>query len=117
MHLMSYASAHIKRVVRSTISAETYQVKLTVEANDLVRAAFLDVKGLLNCRDWGASAALQVRSVWYTACRSAYTALTKAPLAKPIDKRLGIELAEEVAVVATRQGHYSGSKASRSDAG
>ena len=93
MHLISSASAHIKRVVRSTLAAETYQLQLTVESVDLIRAALVDIRGLLNRRDWEMSAASQIRAAWYTDCGSSYTTLSKPTLTRPSDKRLGIEIA------------------------
>ena len=94
MHLIYFASAHIPRVVRSIIAAETYQLQFTVESLDLVRAAIIDIKGKLNHRNWEMSAASQMQAVWYIDCRSSYAALTKPTLVKPADKRLGIEIVE-----------------------
>ena len=65
MNLISFASARIPRVVRSTIAAETYQLQFTVESLDLVRAAIIDIKGKLNHRNWEMSAASQMQGLVY----------------------------------------------------
>ena len=90
--LVSFASNALKRVVRSTIQAEAYQLQQTVEEADIIRAALVDARGSLDRHDWETSAAIQVRSVWFTDCKSVQTALSK-PIVRTVDKRLGIELA------------------------
>ena len=91
-HLVSFGSATIRRVCRSTIQAETYQLQTVVEYADLIRAAIADCHGLLDRNDWEDSAASIIPAVWFTDCRSAHDAL-KRTLQKGVDKRLGIELA------------------------
>ena len=90
--LLSFGSNALKRVVRSTIQAEAYNLQQVVEEADILRAALVDTWGLLNRHDWEASAATHLKSVWFTDCKSVETALSK-PIVRSIDKRLGIELA------------------------
>ena len=59
---------------------------------DLIRAAIADMHGRLDYDKWETSAAAFMKSVWFTDCKSCYDTLQK-PIAKTIDKRLGIELA------------------------
>ena len=92
VHLISFGSTVQKRVVNSTIKAETYQITDVVEAADLIRATVADLHGQLDHDDWERTAAAWTHSVWFTDCRSAYDTLQK-PIAKSVDKRLGIELA------------------------
>ena len=93
VHLISFGSAHLKRVCRSTMQSETYQLQLTVESLDLVRAALVDARGLLDKKSWEESAASYIRAAWFTDCKSAHAALTKTTMSKTADKRLGIEVA------------------------
>ena len=90
--LIAFGSSVLKRVVRSTIQAEAYNLQQVVEEADLIRAAVVDSWGLLDRRNWEESAASHMKSVWFTDCNSVKTALSK-PIVKTIDKRLGIELA------------------------
>jgi len=90
--LVSFGSNIIKRVVRSTIQAESYNMQAVVEEADLVRAAVVDCHGLLDRKAWETSASDNMRSVWITDCQSLKSALAR-PVVKTIDKRLGIELA------------------------
>ena len=53
MHVLSFGSTVVRRVCRSTVQAEAYILDLCVEEADLMRAAILDLRGLLNRRDWG----------------------------------------------------------------
>ena len=92
LHLVSFGSTVQKRVVNSTIKAETYQLTDVVEAADLIRATLADLHGQLDHSDWERSASAWTTSVWFTDCRSCYDTLQK-PVAKTVDKRLGIELA------------------------
>ena len=61
--LISFSSNAIKRVVRSTIQAEAYNLQLTIEEADLIRAAVTDARGQLDRRDWEVSAATHMQSV------------------------------------------------------
>ena len=55
-HLVSFSSNVVRRVCRSTIQAESYQLQLSVEHADLIRASIVDAMGLLNRREWEESA-------------------------------------------------------------
>ena len=92
VHLVSFASTVQKRVVSSTMKAESYQLTDVVEAADLIRAAIADAHGQLDRDNWESSAASWCKSLWLTDCKSCHDSLQK-PVAKGIDKRLGIELA------------------------
>ena len=92
VHLVSFSSTAQKRVVSSTMKAESYQLQDVVEAADLIRAAIADAHGALDHKDWEQSAASWCKSLWLTDCKSCRDSLHK-PVAKGIDKRLGIELA------------------------
>ena len=75
------------------MQAETYEMSLGVEAGDLLRASFVDMKGLLVPKDWERTAAQNMVSVWITDCASTQQALIKQVMGAITDKRLGIELA------------------------
>ena len=92
VHCVSFSSTIQKRVVSSTMKAESYQLTEVVEAADLIRAAIADAHGQLDHRNWEGSAASWCKSQWLTDCKSCADSLHK-PVAKGIDKRLGIELA------------------------
>jgi hypothetical protein len=93
VHLIGFGSSILKRVVNSTIKAETYQLTDVVEAADLVRAAVADCHGAIsNPSRWESEAAAWTTSVWFTDCKSCYDTLQR-PIAKSVDKRLGMELA------------------------
>ena len=92
VHLVSYASSVQKRVVNSTIKAETYQLTDVVETADMVRATVADAHVPLDPSEWETQAAAWMTSLWLTDCRSCYDTLQK-PVAKTVNKRLGIELA------------------------
>ena len=92
VHLVSFSSTIQKRVVSSTMKAESYQLTEVVEAADLIRAAIADAHGQLDHKDWESSAASWCKSQWLTDCKSCADSLHK-PVARGIDKRLGIELA------------------------
>ena len=92
VHFVSFSSTIQKRVVSSTMKAESYQLTEVVEAADLIRAALCDVHGRLDEKDWESSAASWCKCLWLTDCKSAEATL-HTPVTKGIDKRLGIELA------------------------
>ena len=52
VHALSFSSTVLKRVVNSTIKAETYQLSDVVEAGDLLRAAIADAHYLLEPKTW-----------------------------------------------------------------
>ena len=92
VHVVSYGSTVLKRVVNSTIKAETYALTDAQEVGDLIRAAIADMHGQLDPKSWETQSAAFIKHVWFTDCRSVYDTLQK-PVAKTVDKRLGIELA------------------------
>ena len=92
LHFVSFASSVQKRVVNSTIKAETYQLTDVVESADLIRAAMADAHGAVDEHHWETTSAAWTTSLWFTDCRSCYDTLQK-PIAKTVNKRLGIELA------------------------
>jgi hypothetical protein len=93
LHVLSFTSKILKRVVRSTFQAEAYSLQAGVEEGDRMRAAFVSAKGLLS-KDWEASAAANMRQIWYTDCKSLEATLVKEAIGtKYEDKRLNIELA------------------------
>ena len=92
VHVISFASTIQPRVVNSAIKAETYQLSHVVEGADLLRAAIADLHGALDHCSWETSAAGFIRCKWFTDCKSGYDTLQK-PIAKSVDKRLGMELA------------------------
>ena len=92
VHLVSFSSTTLKRVVSSTMKAESYQLTEVVEAADLMRATLADCHGCLDHNDWEASASQWCVNQWSTDCRSCSDTLEK-PVNKGVDKRLGIELA------------------------
>jgi hypothetical protein len=93
VHLISFGSTVIKRVVSSTIKAETYQLSDVVESADVLRVALADAHGAITNPDkWESESAAWMPLVWFTDCRSCYDTLQK-PVSKSVDKRLGMELA------------------------
>ncbi len=70
-HLVAHSSTTLRRVVRATVQAETYQLQLNVEAGDIIRAALADMFGKLNRKQWESSAAAFCQHVWFTDCWSA----------------------------------------------
>ena len=92
-HVLNDSSTKIKRVCRSTMQAETYQLQLSVEHGDTIRACIADLNGKLDHKAWEATAAQHKHSVWLTDCKSCSSALEKKVQGKTTDKRLGIEVA------------------------
>jgi len=92
VHLLSFGSVIQPRVANSTIKAESYQLSTVVESAHIIRAAIADCHGRLDHQNWETSASAFMQCVWFTDCKSCYDTLQK-PVAKSVDKRLGIELA------------------------
>ena len=93
LHILSFGSSIVRRVCRSTVQAEAYNLDLCVEENDLLRAALVDLRGLLDHKNWEVSAASKMHAVWFTDCKFLRDALCRTVLASIADKRLGITLA------------------------
>ena len=92
VHVVSFGSSLLKRVVNSTMKAETYQMTEVQDSADTMRAAFADCHIELKQATWEKQASEFMKSVWFTDCRSLYDSLQK-PVAKSVEKRLGIDLA------------------------
>ena len=76
-HLIACASNTLKRVCRSTLPAETYQMELGVEAADQLRVAIADMFGPLLRKQWEIEATSAVQLVWVTDCDSCRSALVR----------------------------------------
>jgi hypothetical protein len=92
-HAIGYGSTVIRRVCRATVQSEGYNLESAVEEGDLLRAAIIDARGLLDHADWENSAAASMTMDWFTDCKSVRDALSKPTLSKITDKRLGITFA------------------------
>ena len=92
-HLTACTSNTLKRVCRSTLTAETYQMELGVEAADQLRAAIADMFEPLSRKQWEIEATSAIQLVWVTNCESSRSALVRPTMGKPTVKRLGITIA------------------------
>ena len=111
LHVIGYASNSLQRVVSSTMQAETYQLQLGVEAGDVLRAAFVDLMGKLDHKQWERTAAEHMQMCWLTDCKSAESALIRPVLGKHSSKRLGMELASLRQCLWRRRGEAIGDAA------
>jgi len=89
-HPLSFGSGVVRRVCRSTVQAEAYNLDLCVEEADLIRAAIADIYGKLDTAKWEDSAAEDRHLCWITDCKRVQDALCRPVLSKITDKRLGI---------------------------
>ena len=92
-HTLGFGSGVVRRVCRSTVQAEAYNLDLCIEEADPIRAALADMHGQLDTRRWEDSAADSRHMCWITDCKSVRDALCRPVLSKVSDKRLGITLA------------------------
>ena len=92
-HLIACTSNTLKRVCRSTLTAETYQMELGVEAADQLRVAIADMFEPLSRKQWEIEATSAIQLVWMTDCDSSRSALVRPTMGEPTDKRLGITIA------------------------
>ena len=91
-HAWSWKSTMIARVCRSTFHAETKaNVKRTEEAQRL-RAAYADVRGLLDRKNWEETANNAMKHLWLTDCESVSSFLNNPAPNGVDDKRLLIDL-------------------------
>ena len=90
VHPVACSSVVQKRVVNSTMQAETYQLVDVVDASDLLRAGLADLHGTLDPLDWEVSAPAWCQSVWCTDCKSCHDTLQKL-ISKSVNNWLGIE--------------------------
>ena len=65
-HLIACTSNTLKRVCRSTLTAETYQTELGVEAVDQLRATLADTFEPLPRKQWEIEATSAIQLVWVT---------------------------------------------------
>ena len=72
--------------------AETFAMIRGTEAGCRIRAAIVDMKGLLNLRKWEESASHHMGHVWMTDCDSLYEHLMAPRLNAIENKRLAIDL-------------------------
>lgn len=75
------------------LAVETYALQASVEESMRARAAVPDMQGKLNLRNWEASSASSLRTVWLVDCQSLPDHLTNPTFSMCSDKRLSIELA------------------------
>ena len=92
IHPLGWSSTHIHRICRSTLMAETFALNKAIEAGTRLRAAIVDMKGLLDIRNWEESAALAMGHCWMTDCESLYEHLMSQRLNTIENKRLAIDL-------------------------
>ncbi len=92
IHPISWSSTHIKRVCRATLMAETFAMIKGTEAGTRLRAAIVDMKGLLDMKNWEETAARAMGHVWMTDCESLYQHLMSQRLNSVENKRLAIDL-------------------------
>ena len=107
-HLIACTSNTLKRVCRSTLTAETYQMELGVEAADQLRAAIADMFGPSSRKQWEIEATSAIQLVWVTDCDSSRSALASPTMGKPTDKRLGITIASLRQAIWRRRGEVIG---------
>ena len=65
-HLIACTSNTLKRVCRSTLTAEIYQMELGVEAADQLRATIADMFKPLSRKQWEIQATSAIQLVWVT---------------------------------------------------
>ena len=107
-HLITCTSNTLKRVCRSTLTAETYQMELGVEAADQLRATIVDMFVPLSRKQWEIEATSAIQLVWVTDCDSSRSALVRPTMGKPSDKRLGITIASLRQAIWRRRGEAIG---------
>ena len=107
-HLTACTSNPLKRVCRSTLTAETYQMELGVDAADQLRAAIADIFEPLPRKQWVIEATSAIQLVWVTDCDSSRSALVRPTMGKPTDKRLGITIASLRQAIWRRRGEAIG---------
>ena len=72
--------------------AETFSLGDAVDRGARIRAAIVDMKGLLDTRNWEASASLNMGHLWLTDCDSLYEHLASPKTNTIQNKRLAIDL-------------------------
>ena len=107
-HLIACTSNTLKRVCRSTLTAETYQMEFGVEAADQLRATIVDMFVPLSRKQWGIEATSAIQLVWVTDCDSTRSALVRPTMGKPLDKRPGIMIVSLRQSIWRRRGEANG---------
>ena len=74
-HVLGYICSILRRVCRSAIHAETYNIQYAVESGDIIRSGIPDMHGKLDHRNWEDTAAPFMHTVWLAACESARAAV------------------------------------------
>ena len=99
---------HAETSLRSTLTAETYQMELGVEAADQLRATIVDMFAPLSRKQWEIEATSAIQLVWVMDCDSSRSALVRPTMGKPSDKRLGITIASLRQAIWRRKGEAIG---------
>ena len=107
-HLIACTSNTLKRVCRSTLTAETLQLELRVEAADQLGAAIADMFEPLSRKQWEIEATSAIQLVCVTDCDSSRSAQVRPTMGKPRDKRLGITIASLRRAIWRRRGETVG---------
>ena len=87
-----WKSTLIKRTCRSTMQAETHAELGGTECAARLRAAYADLRGLLDIKKWESTSADAIRHLWLTDCNSLETYLKNPASAGCEDKRLEVDL-------------------------
>ena len=101
---------YIEHICRSTLTAETYQMELGVEAADQLRVSIADMFEPLSRKQWEIEATSAIQLVWVTDCDSSRSALVRPTMGKPTDKRLGITIASLQQTIWRRRGETIGAQ-------
>ena len=109
LHVVACASNALKRVCRSTLTVETYQVVLGVEAADHLRAAVVAMFTTLSKR-WEIEATGATQRGWMSDCDSTRSALVPLAKGKPADNRLGVTIASLRQAIWRRRAERGGSR-------
>ena len=87
-----WKSTLIKRTCRSTMQAETHAELGGTECAARLRAAYADLRGLLDIKKWEATSADAIKHLWLTDCNSLESYLKNPASAGCEDKRLEVDL-------------------------
>ena len=89
-HLMACTSNTLARVCRSTLTIETYQMELGVEAADQLPATIVDMFVPLSRKQWEIEATSAIQLVWVTDCDSTRSALVRPTMGKRHHDRVSL---------------------------
>lgn len=96
--LVSWRSHVLRRIIRSRLQGETYNLQAWAEGGDMVRAAIAHIdnklgeKQLFTTYDWESQSASAMRHLWLTCCDSTASSLYNTANPAGQDKRLNIEI-------------------------